>query len=228
MGYTKEEKAAYMRKWRAEHKERSSEIGKKSYALHKKERLEQKKKYYEEHKEERRIYEAKYNEEHRDEISKRNKAYYEKNKEELKNRSKKYSDEHKEERRAYAVKYRNENIDKIREKDRIRALSSERQKWVEEYKKTPQYRATYLVQAYSQKDRQKNHGKCTLTSEWVLNNIFTQPCYYCGETDWHKLGCDRIDNSKPHTPDNVVCSCWDCNNKRGTMLFDEFVKQQIL
>lgn len=98
-----------------------------------------------------------------------------------------------------------------------------------EYKKkydsTQKGRATNLVWGYKKLDKKHNRGECTLTSEWVVNNIFTQPCHYCGETDWHKLGCDRIDNSKPHTPDNVVCSCWECNIKKGKIPYNEYMKK---
>lgn len=44
-----------------------------------------------------------------------------------------------------------------------------------------------------------------------MENIFAKPCAYCGETDWTQLGCHRIDNSKPHTIDNVVCCCRKCH-----------------
>lgn len=41
--------------------------------------------------------------------------------------------------------------------------------------------------------------------------------YYCGECNWTKLGCDRIDNAKGHTKDNVITACWECNDLRGRM-----------
>lgn len=81
-----------------------------------------------------------------------------------------------------------------------------------EWRKTPKGRAESLLQAYKQKDRLKGRGECTLTSQWIVDNIFTKPCVHCGETDWHKIGCNRIDNTKPHTPDNVEPCCLKCNN----------------
>ena len=72
-------------------------------------------------------------------------------------------------------------------------------------------------------DKKRNRGKCTLTAQWIMDYIFTKKCVYCGESDWKKLGCDRIDNSKPHTEDNVVCCCGECNTKRGTKEFEEFL-----
>ena len=62
-------------------------------------------------------------------------------------------------------------------------------------------------------------------TEWIVEHIFTEPCHYCGKTDYHELGCDRIDNALPHTPDNVVPCCAECNKKRGTTPYDEFIKR---
>ena len=47
-------------------------------------------------------------------------------------------------------------------------------------------------------------------------------CCYCGETDWHKLGADRIDNSKPHSKENCVCACEKCNVERRDFPFPLF------
>lgn len=93
---------------------------------------------------------------------------------------------------------------------------------------TKKGRAIAKVNNYKYKDRKYNRGECTLTYQWVIENIFSgQKCYYCGETDWHKLGCDRIDNSKPHTEDNVVCCCSDCNNKKQKMNYQDFIKKML-
>lgn len=52
--------------------------------------------------------------------------------------------------------------------------------------------------------------------KWIMEHIFNgQTCFYCGESDWRKLGCDRINNKLPHTPDNIVCACGKCNTNRG-------------
>ena len=59
----------------------------------------------------------------------------------------------------------------------------------------------------------------------MVENTFNDHCLYCGETDWIKLGLDRIDNSKPHTPDNVVTCCEKCNTKRGNKSYEEFLKE---
>lgn len=91
-----------------------------------------------------------------------------------------------------------------------------------EYNKTPMGRAVYLVNSYQKADKKYNRGECTLTAQWIIDNIFNKPCHYCGETDWRKMGCDRIDNSLPHTPENVVPCCFECNSKRGRKSYEEF------
>ena len=90
---------------------------------------------------------------------------------------------------------------------------------------TPLGRASVLINNYIKHDRKQNRDECTLTPEWIVDNIFSKPCHYCGETDWTKIGCDRIDNSKPHTPDNVVPCCDKCNCKRGRKDYEEFIKE---
>ena len=69
-----------------------------------------------------------------------------------------------------------------------------------------------------------NRGECTLTPDWIVEHIFNQPCHYCGKTDWTKMGCDRIDNSLPHTQDNVVPCCAECNRKKARYSYDEYMK----
>lgn len=85
----------------------------------------------------------------------------------------------------------------------------------EEYHSTPFGRATYLLGGYRMQDKEAGRGETTITSDWIVDNIFTSTCTYCGETDWTKLGADRIDNEKAHTPDNCICACSKCNSGRG-------------
>lgn len=74
-------------------------------------------------------------------------------------------------------------------------------------------RAKTLLHRYNQKDLEYNRGEGDLTPQWIIENIFSKPCAHCGETDWTKIGCNRLDNSKPHTMDNVEPCCKSCNNK---------------
>ena len=92
-------------------------------------------------------------------------------------------------------------------------------------KNTPLYRAQYQVRSYRRDDVNNGFGDAIdFDAQWVIDNIYSKQCIYCGETDWRKLGCDRIDNNKPHTKDNVVCSCWECNNERQKQAFEEFYR----
>lgn len=126
------------------------------------------------------------------------KAYYQTNKEKVTEQQKAYRESHKEQKSAYNKLYQQSHTEELKA-----------------YRKTKVGRANYLLGSYRQKDHFYGRGECTLTSQWIIDHIFSgQVCCYCGESDWLKLGCDRIDNNKPHTPDNVVCSCGKCNNLR--------------
>lgn len=72
-------------------------------------------------------------------------------------------------------------------------------------------REKVLLRNYQSIDRKKGF-KCTITPEF-LAELIKKPCIYCGDTN--RIGADRIDNSKPHTPDNVNPCCADCNRARS-------------
>ena len=82
-----------------------------------------------------------------------------------------------------------------------------------EYDKTQMARANSLLCAYNQADIKRNRGKGDLTAQWIVENIFTKPCAHCGKVGWNVIGCNRLDNSKPHTMDNVEPCCYECNIK---------------
>lgn len=112
-----------------------------------------------------------------------------------------------------------------KERARTRSLDfyrNNKQKY-DEYRKSQLGRAISLLNRYKSADLESGRGECTLTAKWVVDNIFTKPCAHCGETDWRKIGCNRLDNSKPHTEDNVEPCCWECNKKLG----NEYHKKKI-
>lgn len=81
------------------------------------------------------------------------------------------------------------------------------------YHQTPMWRAYNLLNRYNQSDKKYNRGKGDLTAEWILESIMSKPCVHCGKSGWEVIGCNRIDNSKPHTMDNVEPCCCECNLK---------------
>lgn len=53
--------------------------------------------------------------------------------------------------------------------------------------------------------------------------LLQQPDYYDGKQySFNEMGLDRVDNSKPHTLDNVVPCTTEHNKQRHTMPFEEF------
>ena len=106
------------------------------------------------------------------------------------------------------------------EEERKAAKKEYNKRYMRQYNKTPIGRAHNLLTAYKQSDKIADRGECTLTAQWIIDNIFTQKCAHCPETDWHKLGCNRIDNALPHTPDNVEPCCEVCNNKQPRKKID--------
>lgn len=87
-----------------------------------------------------------------------------------------------------------------------------------EYNQTQLGRANRLRNNYIRNDRQAGRIGDTLpdnyvTSQWIIDNIFNSKCAHSGESDWRKLGCNRLDNSKPHTIDNVEPCTKEYNDK---------------
>lgn len=69
-----------------------------------------------------------------------------------------------------------------------------------------------MLSAYRLRD--KKQGRIFgLTWEYFEQNILSKSCVYCGSTE--NVGCDRIDNKKGHTIDNVVPACYVCNTVRN-------------
>lgn len=75
--------------------------------------------------------------------------------------------------------------------------------------------------------------------EWSLSNeefleLSQQPCHYCGislsnkQTKPYEVflynGIDRKDNAVGYTKDNSLPCCKDCNMRRGTMGYTEFLQ----
>ena len=87
---------------------------------------------------------------------------------------------------------------------------------VQNYKDLPLQKSrnkiSRMLSAYRHTDKVRGL-KFDLTRDYMENNIVSQPCTYCGSTK--NVGCDRIDNKKGHTVDNVVPACYTCNTIRN-------------
>lgn len=164
--------------------------------------------------------------------------YAKNNKEKKKEYDKKYYELHLEERRdygrKYGIQYHQEHKEEHKKyyqdnKEKIDAYRKERREelieYNREYRNTKNGKAVKLKLNYVHSDKQKKFDTDqNIDENWIVEHIFGASCIYCGETDWQKLGADRIDNSKPHTPDNCVCSCEKCNKQRGDKYsVEEFV-----
>lgn len=111
-----------------------------------------------------------------------------------------------------------EIIEKRREACRRwhRNHKEERKKYKQEYLHTPNGRASNLLSQYNNNDKKYNRGKGDLTAQWIVDNIFSKPCAHCRKEGWDIIGCNRLDDTKPHTMDNVEPCCEECNKKIQT------------
>lgn len=123
-------------------------------------------------------------------------------------------------------KYRENNREKLKEAHKV-YYSEHREEYANaqrDYLKTQEGRAKSMLGSYKRVDKESGTGVCTLTQRWILDNIYTSTCTYCGESDWTRLGCDRVDNTLPHTPENCICACMNCNSQRGNRwTVEEFI-----
>lgn len=164
-------------------------------------------------------YIEKYGEEAWERKRARDKAYYQANKERYIERAAKWVKENPDKRKVIRKKWDANNPDKVAGKlKRYRSRKREELKISErKYRKTKFGKAIAYASNYSIFDKSRGFDITNnIDASWIVDNIFSgQKCVYCGDQDWAHLGCDRIDNNKPHTPDNIVCSCGLCNIERN-------------
>ena len=147
------------------------------------------------------------------------KEYYENNKERILKRVKERYEKNKEKIKEYRKEYYLEHKEKETERNR---------QYKKEWAKTCGGRITKLIENYKHTDKFYGLGETDLTKDYLLNILFPKGCCYCGEKDYMKLGCDRIDNNKPHTVSNCVCSCGRCNEIRQKRDFEEFFFEKYI
>ena len=176
--------------------------------------------------ERRKKYQAEHHEEYLEKCRERNKKYRAENKEKVHEYHNNWNANNKDKRQKYVEDYKDKHPNgranatkKYRQNNHDKILAYKKESY---YNHKPT-RAYSLYRSYKRADDLRRGGGCTITKEWILENVYSgQTCCYCGCSDWHKLGVDRIDNNKPHTPDNVVVSCSDCNFKRGEQNYYSF------
>ena len=158
------------------------------------------------------------------------KLYREKNKKKIAEYKHQYYIEHKEEKQEYDKVYRSNNIERRKQ---VKNAWNKKQK-----KKTSAYNKEYYSTIKGLAKRRRNHylyedkyygydNGPTVSAEWIEENILKgHSCIYCGDSDPTHLGCDRIDDNKGHTSDNIVCACPVCNWERRLlkMSVEEFIE----
>ncbi len=157
------------------------------------------------------------------------KEYRAKNKEKRRQQHHDWYVKHKEEKRQYDIEYRKNNVDA---RKRVKAEWNKKNKtktatYNQEFYQTITGMASRRRNHYLYDDKEKGFDTAqTITAEWIAENILTGSCIYCHDSEPYHLGCDRIDESKVHTPDNVVCACPICNWERSLqkMSVGEFIE----
>ena len=215
-------KLEFIEKYGEEAWERKKEYDKQYRDTHKKETKEYRKKYYEENKDRIKKQGFKYRKENKDSIKEKSRSRYVANRQKILEYAKEYYEENKDKKIRYSKGYYQSNKDVVLTKQKLYRDSTNCNK---KYRATKEGRATNLINDYSRYDKQAGRGSCTLTRDWIIENIFNSKCIYCGDSDWRHLGCDRIDNNLPHTKNNCVCSCGLCNMERADRFtVEEFVE----
>jgi hypothetical protein len=78
-----------------------------------------------------------------------------------------------------------------------------------------------MFSAYKLRDKKRDLA-FDLTKEF-LEDIVSQPCTYCGSVE--NVGCDRIDNKKGHTMNNIIPACYTCNTVRNNLFTVDEMKK---
>lgn len=147
--------------------------------------------FYQANKEKIKAYNAEYYQAHKDKIAQRKAQYYaeyyDAHKDEILKKHAEYYQANKDEKKAY--------YDPI-----LHPLN-----W-----------ARRMVNGYKKMDRNNGFGdKETISVDYFINHIANAECKYCHKRGYGLIGCNRIDNSKGHTQDNVEPCCMPCNSREG-------------
>jgi hypothetical protein len=198
------------------------------------ERREKTRQYYQEHAEEIKKKARQYYQEHAEEIKKKALQYYYDHQEECKERcrekkkndpeykdrarqcNKRYNKKHRQERNEYSLKWKADHPEHV---------NRHRQHIHDRYHNDPAYRGSRLFYRYKRLDIKKNVAPADPSEYPTLeevNEMLLQPCVFCNESDWHKIGLDRKDNRFGHIRGNIQPCCKRCNDKKGKRSNEEF------
>lgn len=104
-----------------------------------------------------------------------------------------------------------------------KAQKIRKHKWTNDYKRN-NYKGRSLAKYVAYKEIDKKKGfQFDLTKEFIEEKL-KQPCMYCGDLNFNKMGLDRLDNSIGHLKTNVVPCCDECNIARS----DHFTHEEML
>lgn len=113
---------------------------------------------------------------------------------------------------SYKDKEKNKEYNRMYYLKNREELIAKKTEYNKSYYKTPMARAQRQVQQYKFMDKRNGFDEVIdFDAKWIVDNIYTKKCAHCGKTGWKNIGCNRLDNSKPHTKDNIEPCCFHCN-----------------
>lgn len=199
-----------------------------SYVKNRGERLKKHADYYQSNKDEIKAYHAEWYQTHRESELKKHADYYQSNKEAISQKHAEYRANNKAAIAQKQADYYQANKDAIRKqqaeyyqanKDKIAEYRQANKDKIADYydqQTHPLNWAKIMVNGYRKMDRDRfGDDSQTISAEWFLQHIANQPCVHCGVQGIGKVGCNRLDNTKCHTIDNVEPCCKSCNAREN-------------
>ena len=165
-----------------------------------------------------------YRAEHAEEKAEYMKQYRAEHKEEIAAYDKQYNAEHAEARKQCKKQYYAENVEYF--KQYFKQWRADNSDYFKQWRATLEGHARQIRNNNLQEDRKycrcgKDEDPLPTIEEYI--HLLLQPDFYDKKQyHWTEMGLDRIDNTKPHTLDNVVPCSTAHNIQRGRRSFEEF------
>lgn len=143
-----------------------------------------------------------------------------KDKEKMREYMRQYNKERRQEHNEYVLKWKAEHPEHVK-----RQQQRQIQRAHDRYHNDPAYRGYRLFINYKRLDIKKNvmpADPSDYPSQEEVSEMLLQPCVFCGERDWHKIGLDRKDNRFGHIRGNIQPCCKRCNDKKRELSNEEF------